>query len=162
MEFSLREKIMPIGKHKGKKVYYAEAHRPRVINFEEVISDISEMSSLTTGDVRNAIDRIAYYLRRELSAGNTIQLGQIGTFKLSVGSKYHEKPTEVSADTLKRPKLRIIPNSYLKSSANLLKVNVDNPYRRKKNKVEKAPNPDGGNESKPIEGGSSQPPHTGI
>ena len=76
---------MKVGKHAGKTMYYAEAQKSKVIDFEEVIRDVAEMSSLTTGDVRNAVDRLAYYLKRELAEGNTVRLGQIGTFRLYVG-----------------------------------------------------------------------------
>lgn len=86
LNLSVKSQIMKIGKHKGKTMYYAQVDKPRVIEYEDVIKDIAEMSSLTTGDVRNAIDRLAYYLQRELTEGNTVKLGQIGTFRVAVPS----------------------------------------------------------------------------
>ncbi|KGN71937.1 HU family DNA-binding protein [Porphyromonas sp. COT-239 OH1446] len=163
MDYSIKKKVMPIGKHKGKTMYYAEANRGRVINFEEVVADISEMSSLTTGDVRNAIDRIAYYLKRELVAGNTIRLGQIETFKLVARGAYKEDPIEVDADTVKKPRLRIIANGYLRSAANQFRVNVDNPYRRDKQKPQTPPSSSpGGTEGQSSGGGSSEHPNLGL
>lgn len=122
---------MKMGKYKDQKVYYAQAQKSRLIDFDEVVRDISEMSSLTTGDVRNAIDRIAYYLKRELTAGNVVQLGQIGTFSLTAYGRCLTDPTQIDAHSVRKPKIRVHINKYLRGAINEYSVSVHNPYRRK-------------------------------
>ena len=131
INFTVVKTVLRIGKDKGKERYYAKSDKPRVISYEDAIRDIAEMSSLTTGDVRNAIDRLAYYLQRELAEGNTVQLGQIGTFRVSAQGKYIEKAQDVHAGTIKPARIQFVLNSYLKSALGKLRYTVDNPFTRK-------------------------------
>ena len=132
IQYTVKERRMKVGKHAGKTMYYAEAQKSKVIDFEEVIRDVAEMSSLTTGDVRNAVDRLAYYLKRELTEGNTVRLGQIGTFRLYAPGRFMEHPEEVNAMTIKGAKIQFIQNRHLREASSLIKVAVDNPYLTKK------------------------------
>lgn len=136
LNLSVKSQVMRIGKHKGRTMYYAQVDKPRVIEYEDVIKDIAEMSSLTTGDVRNAIDRLAYYLQRELTEGNTVKLGQIGTFRVAVPSKYVESEKEVNASILKKAKIQFYINRTLSSVAENIRFAI---YR----------------EGQKVEGGSS-------
>ena len=145
LNLSVKSQIMKIGKHKGKTMYYAQVDKPRVIEYEDVIKDIAEMSSLTTGDVRNAIDRLAYYLQRELTEGNTVKLGQIGTFRVAVPSKYVETEKEVNASILKKAKIQFYINRTLSAVADRFAV-----YRNGQ-KVDTTTSP-----STPSEGGGEQ------
>ena len=120
LNYIVSKVLMKIGPKKGKTMYFAKADKPRIITFEEVIKDIAEMSSLTTGDVRNAIDRLAYYLHRELAEGNTVQLGQ-------AAGKQMEKEEDVTAATIKTPKIRFYLNAYLHESMKSLRFSVNNP-----------------------------------
>ncbi|MDO4692769.1 MAG: histidinol phosphate aminotransferase [Porphyromonadaceae bacterium] len=162
MIFNLKSKTMPFGKYKGQTMYYAHANKGRTISFEEVVQDISEMSSLTTGDVRNAIDRIAYYLRRELMAGNTVQLGQIGTFQILANGRYVTDPSLVDATTVKRPKLKIIANNYLRSAVDGYRVMVDNPYKKKGQPAPPSTIPGGSGSGGTSEGSNSGLPEAGL
>lgn len=130
IHFTPKSREMKIGKDKGKTKYYAQPDKPRIITFEEVVTDIAEMSSLTTGDVRNAIDRLAYYLQRELSEGNTVQLGQIGTFRMRTSSRFVDSLEEVDASILKEPKVEFVVNSHLRAAKNNLRVQVHNPHAK--------------------------------
>lgn len=156
---------MKVGKLKDKKVYYAQAQKARVIGFEEVVRDISEMSSLTTGDVRNAIDRIAYYLKRELTAGNVVQLGQIGTFSLTAYGRCLTDPTEVDALSVRKPKIKVHINKYLRGAIDAYSVSVYNPYRRKDEgggSGATLPGGSGGAQGGSTEGGGSRDPESSL
>ena len=126
--FNVQSQVMKIGAHKGETMYYAKPEKAHIIPLEVVVQDIAEASSLTTGDVLNAIDRLAYYLRRELAEGNTVQLGRLGTFRVSVSSKYVATPQEVNASILKNPKVVYVLNDEMKLATKKLRLSVINPY----------------------------------
>lgn len=157
MNYNVAKVVPAFGKYKGQTRYYAKPVPTRKISFEEVVVDISEMSSLTTGDVRNAIDRLAYYLRRELSAGNTVQLGQIGTFSIIATSKQVAKQEEVNASIIKRARVYLHMTASLRSAARSLQVSVNNPLVKPKEDGKEKEN--GGADSN-HEG--EDHPHTGI
>ncbi|WP_373775383.1 HU family DNA-binding protein [Porphyromonas loveana] len=138
LNLSVKSQVMKIGKHKGKTMFYAQVDKPKVIEYEDVIKDIAEMSSLTTGDVRNAIDRLAYYLQRELTEGNTVKLGQIGTFRVAVPSRYVETEKEVNASILKKAKIQFYINRTLSSVAQNIRFAV---YRGNQKVDESTPTP---------------------
>lgn len=164
MNYNVAQVVPGFGKYKGQTRYYAKPVPTRKINFEEVVSDISEMSSLTTGDVRNAIDRIAYYLRRELAAGNTVQLGQIGTFSIVATSKQVGTKEEVNASIINRPRVQLHMTATLRSAARSLQLSVNNPFAKPAATAPKADTV-GGGDPQPREGGEGSGddrPRTGI
>ena len=87
LNYIVSKVLMKIGPKKGKTMYFAKADKPRIITFEEVIKDIAEMSSLTTG----------------------------------------EKEEDVTAATIKTPKIRFYLNAYLHESMKSLRFSVNNP-----------------------------------
>lgn len=105
IHFTQKNREMKIGKGKEKAKYYAQPGKARIITFEKIAQDIAEMSSLTTGGIRNAIDRLAYYIERELSKCNTVQLEQMGTFKVRTASLLVNTLEKVEASILKRLKV---------------------------------------------------------
>lgn len=165
INFTVVKTLLRVGKDKGKERYYAKSDKPRVISYEDAIRDIAEMSSLTTGDVRNAIDRLAYYLQRELAEGNTVQLGQIGTFRVSAQGKYLEKAEDVNAGTIKPARIQFVLNSYLKSALYKLHYAVDNPYSRKAKPSDGSSSdgsPSGNADGSGSSSGSSDPSGGGV
>lgn len=151
MKFVVKQVTPAIGKHKDKLCYQAKPVAGRIIGLEEVVRDISEMSSLTTGDVRNALDRIGYYLRRELSGGNTVQLGSIGTFKLQAGGKQQLKAEDVDASTIRKPRVQIFMGSDLRGAVDQVRLEVLNPFTRTETTSSKSP----GAGTSPSTGGAS-------
>ena len=65
---------------------YAQAVNNGYVSFDELCADISELCSLTSADVKAVMDRMNYVLDRNLKAGRIVQFGEIGNFRLSVGS----------------------------------------------------------------------------
>lgn len=168
MKYNVAQIVPKMGKHKGQTRYYAKPTPTRKIGFEEVIRDISEMSSLTSGDVRNAIDRLSYYLRRELAAGNTVQLGQIGTFRIIAASRHVEHEEQVTTAIIKRPRILLHLTKELRSATRELQLSVHNPKAKGE-----APQSPGGSSSGGSDtgdqytggGGSGDPghsPHVGL
>lgn len=65
---------------------YAQAINNGYVSFDELCSDISELCSLTSADVKAVMDRMNYVLDKNLKSGRIVQFGEIGNFRLSVGS----------------------------------------------------------------------------
>ena len=63
---------------------YAQAINNGYVSFDELCSDISELCSLTSADVKAMMDRMNYVLDKNLKSGRIVQFGEIGNFRLSV------------------------------------------------------------------------------
>lgn len=66
--------------------YYAQAVNNGYVSFDELCTEIGEGSTLTSADVKAVMDRMNYILDKNLKAGRIVQFGEIGSFRLAVGS----------------------------------------------------------------------------
>lgn len=98
------------------KKMYAQAVNNGYVSFDELCVDISELCSLTSADVKAVIDRMNYVLDKNLKAGRIVQFGEIGNFRLSVGSTGSSTEEEFSAANIKKPKIIFTPGAKLRST----------------------------------------------
>ena len=98
---------------------YAQAINNGYVSFEELCSDISELCSLTSDDVKAVMDRMNYVLDKNLKSGRIVQFGEIGNFRLSVGSSGSASEESFTSAQIRKPKIVFTPGSKLRSTRNL-------------------------------------------
>ncbi|GAB6976512.1 HU family DNA-binding protein [Prevotella falsenii] len=148
IEFEVRSKKMTIGKNKGNTVYYAYPKAKQNLTNKMVIDRIVRETSLSAGDVSNALISLGAIVRDALLMGTSVDLADLGSFRVVVSSKMIEKEIDVCAETLKKPRIVFTPKAQMREAAKNVELNVFNPKRRKKKESGK---PSG-------EGGGSQHP----
>ena len=89
------------------------------MSFDELCSDISELCSLTSADVKAVMDRMNYVLDKNLKSGRIVQFGEIGNFRLSVGSSGSASEESFTSAQIRKPKIVFTPGSKLRSTRNL-------------------------------------------
>lgn len=124
---------MAIGKNKGNTVYYAYPKSKQHLTNKMVIDRIVRETSLSAGDVSNAMISLGAIVRDALLMGASVDLADLGSFRVSVPSKMIENELDVTAETLKTPKIVFTPKAQMRDSAKAVELSVDNPARRKKN-----------------------------
>lgn len=85
MKYKLIQKGKP-GDPDAPKKWYATPIKSGTITQKNLAQQISGRSSLTSGDVNNVIQNLLELLPQELIKGNSVQLGDFGTFRLSFSS----------------------------------------------------------------------------
>ena len=71
-----------------------------------VIERIVRETSLSEGDVKNALVSLSNIVCDALKLGMSVDLAELGSFRLTVPSKMMDSPEEVTvADALKTPKI---------------------------------------------------------
>ena len=70
----------------GKKLYYATAVSAGEMTLEELCEDIAESSTVTSADVKAVLDRLGWVLSKNLKAGRIVQVGELGNFRMTLGS----------------------------------------------------------------------------
>ena len=98
---------------------YAQAINNGYVSFDELCSDISELCSLTSADVKAVMDRMNYVLDKNLKSGRIVQFGEIGNFRLSVGSSGSASEESFTFAQIRKPKIVFTPGSKLRSTRNL-------------------------------------------
>lgn len=91
IEFEVRPRKMNVGKNKGKTMYYAAQKNRQYITREMVVERIVRETSLSAGDVQNAIVSLTAVLRDAMLMGASVDLADLGTFRVSVASKFVER-----------------------------------------------------------------------
>ncbi len=98
--------------------YYAQAVNNGYVSFDELCVEIAENCTLTSADVKAVMDRMNYTLDKHLKAGRIVQFGEIGNFRLSVGSSGSATADEFNTSQMKKPKIVFSPGKKLQLTRN--------------------------------------------
>ena len=115
MKYKLVEKGNP-QKPDAPKKWYANPVNQGVISKAQISKEISGRSSLTAGDISNVIENLIEELPKYLIAGNSVKLGEFGTFRLSISGEGSDTKEGYSASNIKSAKVIFTPGTELKKA----------------------------------------------
>ena len=131
MKFTVKQKQITLGNRKGQMGYMAVPEGGTKLSLERLIDVVVDETSLGAGDVRNALITMTRIARRYLSDGISLDMGELGSLRVSVPSKILSDPLEVTAATaLKKPHIVYTPKQDLRDAVASMKLQVTNPYRQ--------------------------------
>ena len=126
IEFDVKSKILNVGERKGQTVYYAQPKMQQRMPVEEVKRRIVRETSLSEGDVNNAMISLRNVVCDGLRLGMSVDLGDLGTFRVVVPSKMMDSEEEVTAENaLKTPKIVFTPKQIMRDAAKEVEVMID-------------------------------------
>ena len=126
IEFDVKSKILNVGERKGQTVYYAQPKMQQRMPVEEVKRRIVRETSLSEGDVNNAMISLRNVVCDGLRLGMSIDLGDLGTFRVVVPSKMMDSEEEVTAEkALNSPKIVFTPKQVMRDAAKAVEVMID-------------------------------------
>lgn len=126
IEFEIKSKEQPIGTRKGQTVYYAQAKSQQYFTNKMLIDRIVRETSLSEGDVKNALISLGNVVCEALQLGMSVDLAELGSFRLVVPSKMMDTPEEVTVkDALKTPKIVFTPKQKMRDAANAVELSID-------------------------------------
>ena len=151
IDFEIKTRTITIGDRKGQTVYYAYPKMQQRMTNKMVIDRIVRETSLSAGDVRNALISLSSVVNDALSMGMSVDLADLGSLRLTVPSKMMDTAEEVTVEkALKTPKIVFTPKAAMKQAANSVELSIDRP----KVKAES----DGGSDSGSTGGGEEDNP----
>lgn len=113
-------------------MFYARAQSSGIIMLNQIIEEISYASSLTDGDVLNAIRGLIRAMRTHLAAGRIVNLGELGSFRFEISSSGAATKEEFNQSNIKRAKFCYRPGSMVKDIQSNLRYERVEPLPRKK------------------------------
>ena len=134
IEFEVKSKTQPIGKRKGQNVYYAQPVSQQHLTNKMVVDRIVRETSLSAGDVSNALISLGAIVRDALELGQSVDLADLGSFRIVVPAKMMDTEVEVTADSLKAPKIVFTPKAAMRNAAKSVELRV---VKKKKGDNEK-------------------------
>ena len=118
IEFDIKSKVQPIGTRKGQTVYFAQPKTQQYFT--------NKMTSLSEGDLKNALISLSNVVCEAMTLGMSVDLAELGSFRLVVPSKMMDTPEEVTvADALKTPKIVFTPKQKMRDAANSVELSID-------------------------------------
>lgn len=139
IEFEVKSRKLNIGKRKGQTVYYASPKAKQHFTNKMVIDRLVRETSLSAGDVSNALISLGAIVRDALLMGSSIDLADLGSFRVIVPPKMIDNEIDVCVETLKTPKIVFTPKMQMREAAKNVELSVDNPKRKKKKEEGKQP-----------------------
>ena len=137
INFEVKSKVQTIGTKKGQKVFYAAVKDNHRMTLDEVCDMIVDETSLSRGDVMNTLITLGKLACRSLKKGISIDLGDLGSIRIYFPPKMMDKEEDVTAETLKTPKIIYTPKAKMRQAARAAEVSVINKARQKKAKTPK-------------------------
>ena len=68
----------------GKKLFYPRVQLTGNVNTDQVAREIAQLSSLTSGDVKNVIDNLVTVVARHLQSSESVTLNGFGSFRYTL------------------------------------------------------------------------------
>ena len=126
LEFEVKSKVQPVGERKGQTVYYAQVKSQQKLTDKMLIERIVRETSLSEGDVKNALISLSNVVCEALEMGMSVDLAELGNLRVSVPSKMMNTEKEVTAkDALKTPKIVFTPKQKMRDAANKVELSID-------------------------------------
>jgi predicted histone-like DNA-binding protein len=110
----VKKKDLSPGAADDDRLYYAQAKSTRTCSFEELCEEAADTSTLSSGDLKLAVDRVLRTLVKSLGKGEVVHMGELGNFQLLASSRGAVTAEEFSASHLKRPHLLFRPGAKLR------------------------------------------------
>lgn len=129
--FKVIETILRVGPKKGQKAFTAVPKAQTKFGVDWLIQRIVRETSLSEGDVRNVLITLRNIIIEVVTLGGSLDIGDIFSLRVSIPGKMIEKEIDVTADTLKRPRILVRWKEPISKALKLIQVDVDNPKRKK-------------------------------
>lgn len=126
LEFEVKSRVQPVGERKGKTVYFAQVKSQQKLTNKMLVDRIVRETSLSEGDVKNALVSLSNVVCEALQMGMSVDLAELGSLRPVVPSKMMDTPEEVTvANALKTPKIVFTPKQKMRNAANNVELNID-------------------------------------
>ena len=104
IEFIRVQRNIVVGPNPGLK-YIAVIKRGRKVQMDDIYKDMTDLSSLSRGDIKNTIDNFMVVIGKYMRDGRSIDLGEFGEFQVNLRAKAMDELEEVTAKTIKTPSI---------------------------------------------------------
>lgn len=103
----------------GETKYYAKAQASGAVVIDQLAEEIAYATTLTDGDVVNAIRALVAQIRKHVQEGHIVRLESLGSFQAQLSSEGTSSEEEFNPSFIRKVKLQFRPGNSLKASLNV-------------------------------------------
>lgn len=100
-------------------LYYPAPAAATVVGIDQIAAEISERCTVTRADAVGIINELEAQVKRALLDGNTVRLGSLGSFRMTVSALSVDTRDEVTADLVRSVRVRYTPSTWIKNKLQL-------------------------------------------
>jgi predicted histone-like DNA-binding protein len=105
-------------------LFYLNAVSKGKVNLDDICKRVAHASTLSRGDLFNAILSVVDEMIFELNDGKIVELGKLGTFRMTVNSKGVPEITKVATNQVTKVNIRYRPGSELTGTVKNLQLEM--------------------------------------
>lgn len=94
--------------------YYAQADAVEPITLADITERVEKRSTVSSADAKAVLDALQFEIKEALLDGKSVRLGDIGSFRVTLGSEGVDVPDELTADKIRIVRVRFSPSSRLR------------------------------------------------
>jgi predicted histone-like DNA-binding protein len=100
----------------AQKKWYPVLKSTKLVKEKEVAQMLAEETTLNPKEAEMAVSQLLKVVTNLLLEGNTVQLGELGSFRVTLSSEGSASPEEVSANKIERINVRFTESEALKTT----------------------------------------------
>lgn len=116
VNYSLAHMSTKPGDDTAPKLYYAKAQATGEVTMDEMAEDIAYATSLTDGDVLNALRALIKQINKNLAAGKIVRLETFGSFQLQLCSTGAETEKKFTSNNITDATIQFRPGKPIKAA----------------------------------------------
>jgi len=101
----------------GARLFYGQIRATNRISFDTLCAQVSRASTASKGDVQLVISSMLECMKDHLAQGDIVQMGELGNFRLTAGSKGAETEKEFTANLFKKGRVVFSPGALLRTAS---------------------------------------------
>jgi predicted histone-like DNA-binding protein len=121
IKFKVVEKGEPGVTGGGEKKYYAQAVRKGVYTLEKLSREVAYKSTMSEGDVTGVLITLVETMGTFLEEGYQVELGHLGSLRVSINSRGEATPEEVSAASVRKARILFRPGERIRKMLSSIK-----------------------------------------
>ena len=109
----VKRKDMSKDAAEGAELYYAQTSISKKVNLNRICSRISKYSTASRGDILLVLDGLITVMNESLADGESIHLGDFGSFRMVAGSKGSSTEKDFNSSLFNRAHIVFYPGTML-------------------------------------------------
>lgn len=117
---SMKYKLVPMrnlgeDKNEHPEMIYAHAVSGDYVTFPQFVEEVSDSSGVGSAGVKAVLDRVNVVLARHLPHGRRVSVGELGTFRFTLGSPGVTDVKQFDTNLIREPRVRFYPGKALRT-----------------------------------------------
>ena len=117
LKYRLIQKVNPRNLNEPKK-FYAKAVNRGKLSLRQLSKEIADISTVSIVDTIAVIESLILLVPKHITQGETVQLGDFGSFYISLKSEGTECEEDFTSSKIKNIKIQFRPGKELKNAIN--------------------------------------------